>query len=78
MVALLMAAAVPGVPPVEVPTIEELIEALDPDVRAAIDDVDRTLIVLSLQQSPWERLGSASQMAQVLARIRDAAASQRG
>jgi hypothetical protein len=40
--------------------------------------VDRTLIELCLQQSPWERLGSASRMAQVLARIRDAAASQRG
>lgn len=73
-----MAVSVLGVPPPQVPTIEELIEALDPDVRAAIDDVDRTLIVLSLQQSPWERLGSASQMARVLARIRDAAASQRG
>jgi hypothetical protein len=73
-----MAAPVPGVPPTQVPTIEELIDALDPDVRAAIEDVDRTLIVLSLQQSPWERLGSASQMARLLARIRDAAASQRG
>ena len=73
-----MAAQVPGAPPTEAPTLEALIEALDPEVRAAIDDVDRTLIVLSLQQSPWDRLGSASQMAQVLARIRDAAASQRG
>jgi hypothetical protein len=73
-----MAAQVPGVSPTEVLTLEALIEALDPEVRAAIDDVDRTLIQLSLQQSPWDRLGSASQMAQVLARIRDAAASQRG
>jgi hypothetical protein len=73
-----MAAQVPGAPPTEVPTLDALIEGLDPEVRAAINDVDRTLIVLSLQQSPWDRLGSASQMAQVLARIRDAAASQRG
>jgi len=73
-----MAAQVPGASPTEVLTIDALIEALDPEVRAAIDDVDRTLIVMSLQQSPWERLGAASQMAQVLARIRDAAASQRG
>jgi hypothetical protein len=73
-----MASVVPGASPTNAPTLEALIEALDPEVRAAIDDVDRTLIALSLQQSPWERLGAASQMAQVLARIRDAAASQRG
>lgn len=60
------------------PTIEALIEALDPEVRAAIDDVDRSLITLSLEMSPWERLGVASRMAQTLARLRDAAASQRG
>lgn len=58
------------------PTIEALIEALDPEVRAAIDDVDRTLIALALQQSPWDRLRSASRMAQTLARIRDAIASR--
>jgi hypothetical protein len=62
----------------ETPTIEALIEALDPEVRAAIDDVDRTLIAISLQQSPWDRLRSASRMAQTLARIRDAIASQGG
>ena len=63
---------------VAAPTIEALIEALDPEVRAAIDDVDRTLIALSLQQSPWDRLRSVSRMAQTLARIRDAIASQSG
>jgi hypothetical protein len=73
-----MVAVAPGASPTKAPTLEALIEALDPEVRAAIDDVDRSLIALSLQQSPWERLGAASQMAQVLARIRDAAASQRG
>ncbi len=57
-------------------TIEELIAALDPEVRAAIDDVDRTLIELSLAQTPWNRLRSASRMAQCLARIRDATASK--
>ena len=65
-------------PPTEEPTIEALIEALDPEVRAAIDDVDRTLIALSLQQSPWSRLRSSSRMAQTLSRLRDALASQRG
>ncbi|MCK6532943.1 MAG: hypothetical protein L6Q84_08230 [Polyangiaceae bacterium] len=56
----------------------DLIEALDAEVRAAIADVDRTLITLSLEQSPWDRLRSASKTAQSLARIRDAATSQRG
>jgi hypothetical protein len=60
----------------EAPTTEALIEALDPEVRAAIDDVDRTLIALALQQPPWDRLRSASRMAQTLTRIRDAIASQ--
>lgn len=73
-----MAAQASGAPSAEAPTIEALIEALDPEVRAAIDDVDRTLIALSLQQSPWDRLRSASRMAQTLARIRDAMASQGG
>jgi hypothetical protein len=72
----LMAAQDRGATPAEEPTLAELIEALDPEVRAAIDDVDRTLIELSLQQSPWDRLTSASRMAQYLARIRDATASE--
>ena len=73
-----MLARAAGASPSEAPAIEALIEALDPEVRAAIDDVDRTLIALSLQQSPWDRLRSASRMAQTLARIRDAIASQGG
>jgi hypothetical protein len=72
-----MATAALGSSRRETPTTDALIEDLSPEVRAAIDDVDRSLIVLSLQQSPWERLRSASRMAQTLARIRDAAASQR-
>jgi hypothetical protein len=51
-----------------------LVANLDPEVRAAIDDVDRTLILLALQQSPWNRLRSASRMAQTLGRLRDAIA----
>jgi hypothetical protein len=75
-----MAAQGPAVPPTlpEVPTLASLIDELDAEVREAINDVDRTLIHLSLRQSPWDRLRSASRMAQTLARIRDAAASQRG
>ena len=71
-------AQAPDAPPTAEPTIDELIAAVDPEVRAAIDDVDRTLIALSLEQSPWNRLRSASRMAQTLARLRDALASQRG
>jgi hypothetical protein len=71
-------AQTPDAPPTAEPTIDELIAAVDPEVRAAIDDVDRTLIALSLEQSPWNRLRSASRMAQTLARLRDALASQRG
>jgi hypothetical protein len=73
-----MVVVVPSVPPPETPSIEALIAALDPEVRAAIDDVDRTLITLSLAQTPWNRLRSASRMAQYLGRLRDALASQRG
>lgn len=73
-----MAAEVPSGPPTDALALAALIASLDADVRDAIDDVDRTLIVLSLEQSPWDRLRSASRMAQTLARIRDAAASQSG
>ena len=53
-----------------------LVATLDPEVRDAIGDVDRTLIVLALQQSPWDRLRSASRMAQTLVRIRDGIAPE--
>lgn len=56
--------------------IATLIAALDPEVRAAIADVDRTLIALALQQSVRERLRSASEAARALAKLRDAATSQ--
>lgn len=78
-----MAAPPSGASSPEAPTVEALIEALDPrasirpEVRAAIADVDRTLITLALQQSPWERLRSASRMAQTLARLRDAMPAER-
>ena len=48
-----MAARAAGASPSEAPTIEALIEVIESEVRAAIDDVDRTLIALVLQQSPW-------------------------
>jgi hypothetical protein len=63
-----VASDVPNEPSAE---IAALVATLDPEVRDAIGDVDRTLIVLALQQSPWDRLRSASRMAQTLVRIRD-------
>jgi hypothetical protein len=50
-------------------TLEELramVGALDPDVLAAEAEVDRTLIVLSLERSPLERVRFAQQMLQTL------------
>jgi len=63
-----------------VPAPDEVLVALvanvDPEVRDAIDDVDRTLIALALSQSPWDRLRSASRTMKALVRIRDAAAPE--
>jgi hypothetical protein len=70
-----MAVDTPGVPaPNEM--LVALVENLDPEVRDAIDDVDRTLIALALSQSPWDRLRSASRTMKALVRIRDAAAPE--
>ena len=71
--AFVVAVDVSNVSPAE---IAALVAKLDPEVRDAIVDVDRTLIVLALQQSPWDRLRSASRMAQALVRIRDGVAPQ--
>ncbi len=62
--------------PNESSEIAALVAQLDSEVRDAIGDVDRTLIVLALQQSPWDRLRSASRMAQALDRIRDGVAPE--
>ena len=43
-----------------------LVAALDSDLRDAIADVDLSLVRLSLAQSPWDRLRSASRMAGAL------------
>ena len=50
--------------------LDTLVASLDPDVRDAVADVDRSLIHLSLAQSPRDRLRSASNMARTLARFR--------
>ena len=73
MIGFSVASDVPNEPSAE---IAALVATLDPEVRDAIGDVDRTLIVLALQQSPWDRLRSASRMAQALVRIRDGVAPE--
>ena len=46
--------------------LRALVGALDPDLLAAEDDVDRTLIVLALERSPLERVRFAQQMLKTL------------
>lgn len=38
-------------------SVAVLVANLDPEVRAAIDDVDRILITLTLEQTPWNGRG---------------------
>lgn len=73
VVAFIVVANGPNVSSAE---IAALVAQLDPEIRDAIGDVDRTLIALALQQSPWDRLRSASRMAQALVRIRDGIAPE--
>jgi hypothetical protein len=40
--------------------LRQMLEDLDPDVAAAVDDVDRSLIAISLDQTPLERVVSAN------------------
>jgi hypothetical protein len=45
-------------------------ETMDPDVIAAIADVDRSLIRQALAQTPTERLQTMEQLANLLAKAR--------
>jgi len=63
-----------GAPPSQV--YEELtrrIKARDPDLVAAVDEVDWTLLRWSLGLSALERLRASTQTANTLGRLRDAA-----
>jgi hypothetical protein len=42
--------------------LRQMLEDLDPDVAAAVDDVDRSLIAITLDQTPLERVESSQQM----------------
>lgn len=46
------------------------LRALDPDLVAAVQDVDRGLLALALEMSPLERLKAATRAAHGLARFR--------
>ena len=58
--------------------LDTLVASLDPDVRDAVGEVDRSLIRLSLEQSPRDRLRSASNMARTLVRFRREAPPSEG
>ncbi len=51
--------------------IEAIIAALDPDLLAAKDDVDMTLIEASLRLTPAQRLDAAYRFLRELVRIRE-------
>ena len=53
------------------------IQARDPDLVAAVDEVDWTLLRWSLGLSPLERIRACSQATRTLGRLRDTAAAQR-
>lgn len=55
-----------GTRPLTLEELRTLVGALDPDVLAAEGDVDRTLIALSLERSPLERVRFAQQMLETL------------
>lgn len=58
--------------------LRQILEGLDAEIRAAVDDVDRSLIQLALAQSPRDRLRSSSNMTRTLMRLRGARTSAGG
>jgi hypothetical protein len=57
--------------------VRDVLDALDSELRAAVHDVDRSLIRLSLAQTPRARLRSSSNMISTLMRLRRARTSAR-
>lgn len=51
-------------------TSTELLEQMDPELVAAVAEVDATLIQLALQRSPFERLRAGVAMARFASRFR--------
>lgn len=50
--------------------VRALLAARDPDVLAAVDDVDRTLILSALARDPWERVRESAANARYMAELR--------
>jgi hypothetical protein len=57
--------------------LSQILEGLDSEVRAAVGEVDRSLIRFALALSPRDRLRSASNMMRTLMRLRDGKAPRR-
>lgn len=56
--------------------LKALVHELDPDVLAAVDDVDRSLVRASLALSPLERLEASFALLEGLRRFRRVPASR--
>jgi hypothetical protein len=57
-------------PPRPDESLRQWVARVDPEVEAAVDDVDRTLLRASLALSPLERLRACSQATAALAAFR--------
>jgi hypothetical protein len=51
--------------------LRQMLAELDPDVAAAVNDVDRSLIAIMLEQTPFERVDFAQQMRATLMSFQD-------
>lgn len=58
-----------------VAAVRAMLAERDPDVLAAVDVVDRTLIVSALARDPWERVRESEANARYLADLRRCLAS---
>ena len=50
--------------------VRAMLAALDPEALAAVDDVDRTLIVAELRKDPWVRVRESAANAAYLQELR--------
>jgi hypothetical protein len=55
----------------------ELLQRMDPELIAAVSEVDETLIRLALQRSPFERLRAGVAMARFASRFRRGSSESR-
>jgi hypothetical protein len=70
--------SVPSKDALESHLIQVIHGMLDAEIRAAIDDVDRSLVRLALAQTPRDRIRSSSNMMRTLMRLRRARTSVSG